>query len=114
MLPKTIYILFLLIDREHLPVTKRGNTRHSFSRYSIMARVEHFKDLDTNIDNLYNSIKEIIQKEKSLKLVSEVKGEMNGRPLRSITAVNTSLVVLAGTLGEITISIGGRFKRFCR
>ncbi len=77
-----------------------------------MARVEHFKDLDTNIDNLYNSIKEEILKEKSLKLVSEVKGEMNGRPLRSITAVNTSLVVLAGALREITISIVGDSKDF--
>ena len=77
-----------------------------------MARVEHFKDLDTNIDNLYNSIKEEIQKEKSLKLVSEVKGEMNGRPLRSITAVNTSLIVLAGALREITVSIVGNSKDF--
>ena len=77
-----------------------------------MARVEHFKDLDTNIDNLYNSIKDEIQKEKSLKLVSEVKGEMNGRPLRSITAVNTSLVVLAGALREITVSIVGDSKDF--
>ena len=71
-----------------------------------MARVEHFKDLDTNIDNLYNSIKDEIQKEKSLKLVSEVKGEMNGRPLRSITAVNTSLVVLAGWLNYRGIDYG--------
>ena len=77
-----------------------------------MARVEHFKDLDTNIDNLYISIKEEIQKEKSLKLVSEVKGEMNGRPLRSITAVNTSLAVLAGALREITVSIVGDSKDF--
>lgn len=77
-----------------------------------MARVEHFKDLDTNIDNLYNSIKEEIQKEKSLKLVSEVKGEMNGRPLRSITAVNTSLVVLAFKRNYYLYR--RRFKRFCR
>ena len=42
-----------------------------------MARVEHFRGLDTNIDSLYNSIKEEIQKEKNLKIVSEIKGEMN-------------------------------------
>jgi hypothetical protein len=35
------------------------------------------------------------------------KGEMNGKPLLSITAVNKSLVVLAGALREITISIIG-------
>lgn len=32
---------------------------------------------------------------------------MNGRPLRSITAVNGSLVVLGGALREITVSIIG-------
>lgn len=29
-----------------------------------MTRVEHFKVLDTNLDNLYNSIKEEVKKEK--------------------------------------------------
>jgi hypothetical protein len=43
-----------------------------------MTRVEHFKVLDTNLDNLYNSIKEEVKKEKNLKIVSEIKGEMNG------------------------------------
>ena len=57
-----------------------------------MVRIEHFTKLDTNIDDLYNSIKEELQKEKNLKIVSEIKGEMNGLPLRSITAVNKSLV----------------------
>ena len=77
-----------------------------------MARVEHFTGLDTNIDNLYTSIKEEIQTEKNLKIVSEIKGEMNGQPLRSLTAVNTSLVVLAGALREITISIIGDSNNF--
>ena len=77
-----------------------------------MARVEHFTGLDTNIDNLYTSIKEEIQTEKNLKIVSEIKGEMNGQPLRSLTAVNTSLVVLAGALREITISIIGDSNDF--
>ena len=77
-----------------------------------MTRVEHFKAIDTNLDNLYNSIKEEIKKEKNLKIVSEIKGEMNGQPLRSLTAVNTSLVVLAGALREITISIIGDSNDF--
>ena len=77
-----------------------------------MTRVEHFKVLDTNLDNLYNSIKEEVKKEKNLKIVSEIKGEMNGQPLRSLTAVNTSLVVLAGALREITISIIGDSNDF--
>lgn len=72
-----------------------------------MARVEHYKNLQTDIDELYNHIKQEVQKELSLKIVSEIKGEMNGQPLRSITAVNGSMVVLAGALREITISIIG-------
>lgn len=72
-----------------------------------MTRIEHFTKLDTNIDNLYNSIKEELSKEKNLKIVSEIKGEMNGMPLRSITAVNKSLVVLAGALRDISVSIIG-------
>ena len=72
-----------------------------------MLRIEHFTKLDTNIDNLYNSIKEELSKEQNLKIVSEIKGEMNGMPLRSITAVNRSLVVLAGALRDISVSIIG-------
>ncbi len=63
-----------------------------------MLRVAHFTALGTNFDNLYNSIKEEVQDEKNLKIVSEIKGELNGQPLRSLTAVNTSAVVLAGAL----------------
>ena len=51
-----------------------------------MATVEHYRGLDTDIDSLYNSIKQELEKEKNLKIVSEIKGEMNGKPLRSITA----------------------------
>ncbi len=50
-----------------------------------MATVEHYRGLDTDIDSLYNSIKQELEK-KNLKIVSEIKGEMNGKPLRSITA----------------------------
>ena len=34
-----------------------------------MARIEHFTKLDTNIDDLYNSMKEELSKEKNLKIV---------------------------------------------
>ena len=66
-----------------------------------MPRVEHYTGLQTNLDNLYNSIKKEIEEEKNLRIVSEIKGEMNGKPLRSITAINTSIVVLAGALREL-------------
>ena len=72
-----------------------------------MTRVEHYKGLHNNIDKLYQEIKQELENEKNLRIVAEMKGEMNGKPLRSITAVNKSLVVLAGALREITISIMG-------
>jgi hypothetical protein len=72
-----------------------------------MTRVEHYKGLQTNIDKLYQEIKQELENEKNLRIVAEMKGEMNGKPLLSITAVNKSLVVLAGALREITISIIG-------
>ncbi|HET6808895.1 MAG TPA: hypothetical protein VFH28_07525 [Nitrososphaera sp.] len=40
-----------------------------------------------------------------MEIVSEYKGEMNDKPLRSIVAMNKSLKVFAGSLREIHISI---------
>jgi cytoskeletal protein CcmA (bactofilin family) len=68
-----------------------------------MSRVEHYRGLQTNIDGLYSSIKQELESEKCIKIVSEIKGEMNGKPLRSITAVNKSLVVLAVALRDYNI-----------
>jgi hypothetical protein len=42
-----------------------------------------------------------------LEIVSGYKGEMNDKPLRSIVAMNKSLMVFAGSLREIHISILG-------
>ncbi|MGB7952690.1 MAG: hypothetical protein WCF23_01815 [Candidatus Nitrosopolaris sp.] len=52
-----------------------------------MSRVEHYRGLQTKIDSLYSSIKQELESEKSIKIVSEIKGEMNGKPLRSIPAL---------------------------
>jgi hypothetical protein len=59
-----------------------------------MTRVEHYKGLHTNIDKLYQEIKQELENEKNLRNVAEMKGDMNGKPLRSITTVTKSLVVL--------------------
>ncbi|MDQ3872064.1 MAG: hypothetical protein M3258_00440 [Thermoproteota archaeon] len=72
-----------------------------------MAKVQHYRGLGTNLDNLYDSIKAEIENEKNLQIVSEYKGEMNDIPLRSIMAVNRSLKVFAGSLREIHVSITG-------
>ena len=59
------------------------------------------------MDNLYESIKHVIQNQKELKIVSEYKGFLNSIPLRSIVAVNNSPKVWAGSLREIHVSITG-------
>ena len=70
-----------------------------------MAKVQHYRRLGTNLDNLYNSIKELLETQKELRFVSEYKGFLNSVPLRSIVAVNTSPKVWAGSLREIHVSI---------
>jgi hypothetical protein len=72
-----------------------------------VAKVQHFKGLNTNLDNLYNSIKQVLEAQKELRIVSEYKGFLNSVPLRSIVAVKISPKVWAGSLREIHVSITG-------
>src|SRR5919202_5596846 len=72
-----------------------------------MSKVQHYKGLNTDLDNLYNNIKELLEEEKDLQIVSEYKGFLNAVPLRSIVAVNKSPKVWVGSLREIHISITG-------
>jgi hypothetical protein len=72
-----------------------------------VAKVQHYRRLGTNLDNLYNSIKDLLETQKELRIVSEYKGFLNSVPLRSIVAVNTSPKVWAGSLREIHVSITG-------
>ena len=72
-----------------------------------MAKVQHYRGLNTNLDNLYNNIKQVLEAQKELRIVSEYKGLLNGVPLRSIVAVNTSPKVWVGSLREIHVSITG-------
>ena len=55
-----------------------------------MAKVQHYRGLNTTLDTLYNNIKQELQDQKDLEIVSEYKGTMNSVPLRSIVAVNKS------------------------
>ncbi len=72
-----------------------------------MAKVQHYRGLNTNLEKLYDSIKREIEIQKDLEIVSEYKGTMNSIPLRSIVAVNKSPTVWAGSLREIHVSITG-------
>jgi len=72
-----------------------------------MAKVQHYRGLNTNLDNLYNDIKRLFEVQKDLEIVSEYKGTLNAVPLRSIVAVNKSPKVWVGSLREIHASITG-------
>ena len=72
-----------------------------------MAKVQHYRRLSTNLENLYNSIKELLETQKESTKCLEYKGFINSVPLRSIVAVNTSPKVWAGSLREIHVSITG-------
>ncbi len=72
-----------------------------------MAKVQHYQVLNTNLDLLYNNIKQELQDQKDLEIVSEYKGTLNSVPLRSIVAVNKSPKVWVGSLREIHLSITG-------
>ena len=72
-----------------------------------MAKVQHYQGLNTNLDILYNNIKQELQDQKDLEIVSEYKGTLNAVPLRSIVAVNKSPKVWVGSLREIHVSITG-------
>ena len=72
-----------------------------------MAKVQHYRGLNTDLDNLYNSIKQLLEGQKDLQIVSEYKGFLNAVPLRSIVAVNKSPKVWVGSLREIHVSITG-------
>ncbi len=72
-----------------------------------MSKVQHYRGLNTNLEKLYLKIKQEIENEKNLQIISEYKGTMNGIPLRSVVALNKSVKVFAGSLREIHVSIMG-------
>lgn len=72
-----------------------------------MAKVQHYRGLNTNLDSLYSNIKQEIKDQKDIQVVSEYIGTVNSVPLRSTVAVNKSPKVWAGSLREIYISITG-------
>src|SRR5919204_5285095 len=79
----------------------------SIINLTLVAKVQHYRGLNTDLDKLYNSIKQLLEDQKDLQIVSEYKGLLNNVPLRSIVAVNKSPKVWIGSLREIHISITG-------
>ena len=72
-----------------------------------MGKVQHYKGLNSNLEKIYDTIKNAIEQEKNLKIVEEYKGFLNGIPLRSIVALNNSPKVIVGSLREIHVSVTG-------
>jgi hypothetical protein len=48
-----------------------------------VTKVQHYRGLNTNLDNLYNSIKELLVAQKELRIVSEYKG-LGLEPIRKV------------------------------
>jgi hypothetical protein len=45
-----------------------------------MAEVEHYRGLKTDLEKLYQSIKQVIEDENNLRIISEYKGTLNDVP----------------------------------
>jgi len=73
-----------------------------------MPYVKRYKDLNTDLDAVYDDIKYEIQTGKELNVVKEQDGTVNGVPFKSIFAVRESVPkALIGTLREVTVTITG-------
>ncbi len=73
-----------------------------------MPFVRRYKDLGTNLDNLYQDIIKELQQEKDLEIAKENDGVINGVSFKSVTAVRGSLPrAVTGTLREVTVTIAG-------
>jgi len=74
-----------------------------------MPVVRRYKDLNTDLDNLYKAMIREIQETKELNIVNELKGDVKGRPFWSITAVRRSVPkAFIGALREVTCTITGK------
>ena len=92
------------ISKIKKPFLLSKNIKYIYDQLFAVAKVQHYRRLGTKLGNLYNSIKELLETQKELRIVSEYKGFLNNVPLRSIVAVNTSPKVWAGSLREIHVS----------
>jgi hypothetical protein len=57
----------------------------------FVSKVQDHEGLNTNLDNLYNSIKQLLEGQKDVKIVLEYKGLLNAITLRSIVALISRL-----------------------
>ena len=73
-----------------------------------MVLTRKYKDLGTNLDNLYKDIKKELQQDKDLTIISETNGSINNVPFMSMIAARVTVPrALTGTLREVTVKIAG-------
>ena len=74
-----------------------------------MPLVRRYKDLNTNLDQLYTDIVTELQNEKDLDIAKETTGEVNGVSFNSVYAVRATVPkTFLGTVREATITITGK------
>ena len=74
-----------------------------------MPFVRRYKDLSTNLDGLYQDVKDVLQQDKDLTIISENIGVVNDVPFKSITAARATIPrAITGTLREVNVTIAGQ------
>lgn len=73
-----------------------------------MPSVRRYMNLGTDLETLYKAIVGELQENKELNVVRELKGEINSKPFRSVTAVRGSIPrAFVGALREVTVTLTG-------
>ncbi|MFL6339689.1 MAG: hypothetical protein ACJ718_11380 [Nitrososphaeraceae archaeon] len=73
----------------------------------FVSKVQDHEGLNTNLDNLYNSIKQLLEGQKDVKDCFRVQGASKCYNFKKYSGVNKSPKVWAGSLREIHVSITG-------
>ncbi|MEX2722110.1 MAG: hypothetical protein Q6362_011965 [Candidatus Wukongarchaeota archaeon] len=78
-----------------------------------MPLVRRYKNLGTDLEGLYKGLVMELQENKELNITNELKGEINSRPFRSVTATRQSIPrTFVGAVREVTITITGEPEDF--
>ncbi len=78
-----------------------------------MTLVRTYKHLGTDLEKLFEDIVKEISKEPQLNIVSEMRGEIKGVPMMSVTASRSTIPkMLVGTLREVNVTITGTPDNF--
>ncbi len=74
-----------------------------------MPLVIRYRDLNTNLEELFKDVVSELQNEKELDIAKETTGKVNGVPFKSVYAVRATVPkVFLGTVREATVTITGK------